>query len=140
MSKRSTQRSRLDYAHHSHREFNERLAAGRKKDPHDAVKSHWMKPETLSRLPQNKASFEEARDPQIAKQQTDLRKAKGKRSTSLMIKRQKPMQVLRPPLSLSLGPDRAAFNAQLQADDRRAHFMERRKSPQQIARSRSRNT
>ena len=140
MSKRSTQGPQLAYAHHSHREFNERLAARQKQQPRDIVKTHWMKPETLCRLPQNKASFDAKRDPHIAKQQADLRKAKGPRSASLMIKRQKPKQVLRPPLSLSLGPDRAAFNAQLRADDRRARFMERRKSQQQVARSRSRNT
>ena len=101
---------------------------------------------TVDRVKTASPSFDPARCPYRARELAETGKSEAQRRDSFMIKRQKPEPVLRPSLVLSLGSDRAAFNAQwsrehAQANDhqkqqRKQAFKAKRQGPKQITRAR----
>lgn len=96
-------------------------------------------------------SFEPARDPLRARAMADLDRSEAERRGSDMVRSERPHPVLRPSPVLSLGADRAAFNARWdrelenakrRAEDadraaRREAFKAMRRSAKPIARTRT---
>ncbi len=62
--------------------------------------------------PKVRSDFDYNRDPYIAKQMADQGKSEAERRGSFMVKRQSNTNIMRPPLHIGMGPDRAAFNRQ----------------------------
>jgi len=62
--------------------------------------------------PKARPAFEYNRDPYVAKQMADQGKSEAERRGSFMVKRQSNTNIMRPPLNMAMGPDRAAFNRQ----------------------------
>lgn len=93
-------------------------------------------PSFYERAPDMRREFEMTRDPLIRAQMEADRLTEAQRRESFMVKRDRPRPVLRPGPSLSLGPDRAAFDAAWESErkgandqpkgTRRAAFMEKR--------------
>ncbi len=70
----------------------------------------------MDSAPDVRREFDRNRDPLIAAQLDDLNRSEAERRDSFMVKRSRPTPVLRPGPALSRGPDRAAFDAQWQAE------------------------
>ena len=71
-------------------------------------------PGQVSRLectPPVRTAFEPASDELRARESAAHKLTEAQRRESVMVKRSKPELTLRPPRALSLGPDRAAFDA-----------------------------
>ena len=91
--------------------------------------SHWMKPETLVRLPDAANAFDNNRDPSIPLQKAAMQKTESQRRRevvyqkmrgSKMVKDSKPHPALRPPKPLAVGPERAAFSNKWMEEKMRA--------------------
>lgn len=76
--------------------------------------SHWMKPDTLQRLPKVRSNF------------SDNRIAPANQRGSKMVKQDKPHPAPRPEPGLAIGADRAAFNARWN-EERKAAYRALRK-------------
>ncbi|WP_375210601.1 hypothetical protein [Hyphococcus sp.] len=94
-------------------------------------------PSFYDTAPQAGKSFEYARDPLIAAQHADMQKSEHQRrfeamrrgSQNLsMVEREQPKPTHRPPPSLAMGPDRAAFQRRWREDHERALKSRRKKS------------
>lgn len=83
----------------------------------------------VDRIKTASPSFDPVRCPYHARQLADAKLTEAQRRDSFMIKRGKPQPVLRPNLVLSLGADRAAFNAAWSREHKEAndHNREQRK-------------
>lgn len=92
-------------------------------------------PRIYSAAPTVQIKFDLNRDPLIARQMADRGKSeferrnetlnKETRRESFMVKRQQARPVMRPPLHMSLGPDRASFNTRWAQERRDALIAER---------------
>jgi len=95
-------------------------------------------PSFYSAAPKSREAFDNVRDPLIAEQKRDLGKSEAQRrfeqsrrtdSGSDMIRRDQPKPVLKPSPSLSMGPDRAAFNRAWSDEHRAARKKDKEKEP-----------
>lgn len=104
----------------------------------DAARLPGPLPSFYDRAPDVRREFDMNRDPYIAAQLEADKLSEAQRRESFMVKRDRPRPVLRPGPSLSLGPDRAAFDTAWQSERRAANdpskgtrrtaFMEKRRA------------
>ncbi|MGJ8534864.1 MAG: hypothetical protein ACSHYC_21945 [Alphaproteobacteria bacterium] len=119
------------YAHHTHREFNERFDHKRVRSS-DVVERSWLSNRVLEELPTVANDFAYARDPFIAKQMDDLGKTEAERREeaarqSRMVRKDRPHHNLKPPKQFARSIDARQFSREWLREQRGAAMEQARK-------------